>query len=297
MSCSKATAAPAPTPQTGFPAGDLGRGQARDPRPHHGGDLRPCIPAVGLELEINALLLLDSREGVAEAAGLSLAGVEIVDAPYSHAAATTAVEMVRRGRLQGVMKGSLHTDELMRAVVHEGAGLRTERRISHVFVIDTPGYHKLLLVTDAAINIAPTLEEKADIVRNAIDLENYPIYLPDGRSVRLSAIATVADGAAMPAALAAAWAWHESPAKALMVAVSVLIVTCPCALSLATPAAMLAAAGNLARQGVLLRDVQTLETLSRVDAVVFDKSAFLPNAAFQVPLVFALSEEPPTATL
>ena len=105
-------------------------------------------------------------ESVAEAAGLGLEGVEIVDAPYSHAAAAAAVEMVRRGRLQSVMKGSLHTDEVMHAVVQEGAGLRTERRVSHVFVIDTPGYHKLLLVTDAAINIAPTLDNKRDIVRN-----------------------------------------------------------------------------------------------------------------------------------
>lgn len=129
-------------------------------------------------------------EAVAEAAGLSLEGVEIVDAPYSHAAAATAVEMVRRGRLQAMMKGSLHTDEVMRAVVHEGAGLRTERRISHVFVIDTPGYHKLLLVTDAAINIAPTLDEKRDIIRNAIDLAQ-AIGVARPKVAILSAVETV----------------------------------------------------------------------------------------------------------
>jgi len=129
-------------------------------------------------------------EAVAEAAGLSLEGVEIIDAPYSHAAAATAVDMVRRGRLQAVMKGSLHTDEVMHAVVQEGAGLRTERRISHVFVIDTPGYHKLLLVTDAAINIAPSLDEKRDIVRNAIDLAQ-AIGVARPKVAILSAVETV----------------------------------------------------------------------------------------------------------
>jgi phosphate acetyltransferase len=129
-------------------------------------------------------------ESVAEAAGLGLEGVEIVDAPYSHAAAAAAVEMVRRGRLQSVMKGSLHTDEVMHAVVQEGAGLRTERRVSHVFVIDTPGYHKLLLVTDAAINIAPTLDNKRDIVRNAIDLAQ-AIGVARPKVAILSAVETV----------------------------------------------------------------------------------------------------------
>lgn len=129
-------------------------------------------------------------EAVAEAAGLNLEGVEIVDAPYSHAAAATAVEMVRRGRLQTMMKGSLHTDEVMRAVVQEGSGLRTERRISHVFVIDTPGYHKLLLVTDAAINIAPSLDDKRDIVRNAIDLAQ-AIGVARPKVAILSAVETV----------------------------------------------------------------------------------------------------------
>ncbi len=129
-------------------------------------------------------------EAVAEAAGLGLGGVEIVDAPYSHAAAATAVEMVRRGRLQSIMKGSLHTDEVMHAVVRGDAGLRTERRISHVFVIDTSGYHKLLLVTDAAINIAPSLDEKRDIVRNAIDLAQ-AIGVARPKVAILSAVETV----------------------------------------------------------------------------------------------------------
>jgi phosphotransacetylase len=82
------------------------------------------------------------------------------------------VQLVRAGRAELLMKGSLHTDELMAAVVSREAGLRTERRISHVFVMDVPTYHKTLIVTDAAINIAPTLEDKVDICQNAIDLVN-----------------------------------------------------------------------------------------------------------------------------
>jgi phosphate acetyltransferase/phosphate butyryltransferase len=109
-------------------------------------------------------------EAAGRDAGLSLAGVEIVDAPHSHAAAESAVDLARHCKLEALMKGSLHTDELMTAVVNKERGLRTDRRMSHVFVLDVRGHHKPLLVTDAAINIAPTLDEKRDIVRNAIDL-------------------------------------------------------------------------------------------------------------------------------
>jgi phosphate acetyltransferase len=94
----------------------------------------------------------------------------IVEAEHSHDAAEKAVECVRAGRAEAVMKGSLHTDELMGAVVSRQAGLRTARRISHCFVMDVPGHPTPLIVTDAAINIAPTLNEKRDIVQNAIDL-------------------------------------------------------------------------------------------------------------------------------
>jgi phosphotransacetylase len=94
----------------------------------------------------------------------------IVDARDSHAAAAKAVSLVREGQAEILMKGSLHTDELLSAVVARETGLRTERRISHVFIMDVPTYHKVLIVTDAAINIAPTLEDKADICQNAIDL-------------------------------------------------------------------------------------------------------------------------------
>lgn len=106
----------------------------------------------------------------AAAAGRDLAGVAVEDTPHSHASAARAVALVAEGRAGALMKGSLHTDELMGAVVAREGGLRTERRISHVFVLDVPLYHKPLFVTDAAINIAPDLETKADIARNAIDL-------------------------------------------------------------------------------------------------------------------------------
>ncbi len=109
-------------------------------------------------------------EAVAMAAGISLAGTEMIDAPHSHAAAALGVALARRCELHALMKGSLHTGELMEAVVDKQHGLRTDRRMSHVFVLDVKTYPKPLLVTDAAINIAPTLDEKRDIVRNAVDL-------------------------------------------------------------------------------------------------------------------------------
>jgi phosphotransacetylase len=102
--------------------------------------------------------------------GIDLGTVEVVDAPHSHAAAERAVELVREGRAELLMKGSLHSDELLGAVLARDTGLRTSRRLSHVFIMDIPTYHKVLMVTDGGINIAPVLEDKADICRNAIDL-------------------------------------------------------------------------------------------------------------------------------
>jgi phosphotransacetylase len=107
---------------------------------------------------------------VAERCGIDLASYQVVDAAHSHAAAARAVEIVRAGEAQALMKGSLHTDELMAEVVRKDTGLRTERRISHAFIMDVPTYAKPLVVTDAAINIFPDLETKADIVRNAVDM-------------------------------------------------------------------------------------------------------------------------------
>ena len=106
----------------------------------------------------------------AAAAGVALADCELIDVPHSHAAADKAVALVREGRADALMKGALHTDELMAAVLAPGSGLRTERRISHIFALDVPTYHKPLFITDAAINIYPTLDDKKDIVQNAIDL-------------------------------------------------------------------------------------------------------------------------------
>ena len=105
----------------------------------------------------------------AKESGLDIAPYEIVDAPHSHAAAAGAVELVRLGRATLLMKGSLHTDELMSEVVKRETGLRTARRISHVFMMDVPTYHKVFAITDAAINIFPSLEDKVDILQNAID--------------------------------------------------------------------------------------------------------------------------------
>jgi phosphotransacetylase len=106
----------------------------------------------------------------AESAGIDLQNIQIVDVPHSHAAAAKAVEFLREAKAELLMKGSLHTDELMAAVVSRDGGLRTGRRISHAFVMDVPTYHKVLIVTDGAINISPTLEDKVDICQNAIDL-------------------------------------------------------------------------------------------------------------------------------
>ena len=107
---------------------------------------------------------------IASKAGITLGTAEIIDAPHSHAAAQQGVALVREGRAELLMKGSLHTDVLMSVVVSHEGGLRTGRRISHAFLMDVPTYHKVLIVTDGAINIAPVLEEKLDICQNAIDL-------------------------------------------------------------------------------------------------------------------------------
>ncbi|HEY3039161.1 MAG TPA: bifunctional enoyl-CoA hydratase/phosphate acetyltransferase [Pyrinomonadaceae bacterium] len=112
----------------------------------------------------------DKIAATAESAGIDLTRLEIVDVPHSVAAAAKAVELIREGRAEVLMKGSLHTDELMSSIVARDGGLRTARRISHAFVMDVPTYHKVLIITDAAINIAPTLEDKVDICQNAIDL-------------------------------------------------------------------------------------------------------------------------------
>jgi phosphotransacetylase len=138
---------------------------------------------------------------VARKSGIDISSARIVDAPHSHGAAAKAVELVRQGEAEILMKGSLHTDELLGAVVAKDSGLRTGRRISHVFIMDVPTYHKVLIVTDAAINIAPTLEEKVDICQNAIDLA-VSLGLAKPKVAILAAVETVTSK--MPATLDAA---------------------------------------------------------------------------------------------
>jgi len=122
--------------------------------------------------------------------GIDISGFPLIDAPHSHASAERAVELVRTGKADALMKGSLHTDELMAAVVAREGGLRTARRISHCFVMDVPGHADPLIITDAAVNIAPTLEDKVDIVQNAIDLAR-ALRFAEVRVAILSAMETI----------------------------------------------------------------------------------------------------------
>ena len=138
---------------------------------------------------------------IAAASNIDISGLEIIDAPNSIAAARKAVELIREGKAEILMKGSLHTDELMAAVVSREGGLRTGRRISHAFVMDVPTYHKVLIVTDGAINIAPTLEDKVDICQNAIDLAR-SLGLETPKVAIVTAVETV--NSKMPATLDAA---------------------------------------------------------------------------------------------
>ncbi len=129
-------------------------------------------------------------QAAAQAARLDIDRYEIIAAPHSHAAAARAVELIRSGRGQILMKGSLHTDELMTEVVDKDHGLRTGRRISHAYVMDVPAYPKLLIITDAAINIEPDLLDKRDIVQNAIELA-LAMGIAQPKVALLSAVETV----------------------------------------------------------------------------------------------------------
>jgi phosphotransacetylase len=140
-------------------------------------------------------------QSTADSAGIDLSRCQIVDTPHSHASAVKAVQLLREAQAELLMKGSLHTDELMAAVVSRDGGLRTARRISHVFVMDVPTYHKVLIVTDGAINIAPSLEDKVDICQNAIDLA-ISLGLDKPKVAILAAVETVTSK--MPATIDAA---------------------------------------------------------------------------------------------
>jgi phosphate acetyltransferase len=144
-------------------------------------------------LKLIAPVLVGPRakiEAAAKESDLDLGELPIVDAPHSHAAAECAVQLVHEGKGEALMKGSLHTDELMGAVVARGTGLRTERRVSHCFIMAVPGREQALIITDAAVNISPTLDEKRDIVQNAIDLA-HAMHFPEARVAILSAMETV----------------------------------------------------------------------------------------------------------
>jgi phosphate acetyltransferase len=138
---------------------------------------------------------------VAAAEGIDIARYEIVDSDHSHAAAAKAVFLARAGKVEALMKGSLHTDELMHEVTAADTGLRTARRLSHAFVMDVPAYTEPVIITDAAINIFPTLDDKRDICQNAIDLAQI-LGCPEPRVAVLSAVETVP--AKIPSTLEAA---------------------------------------------------------------------------------------------
>jgi phosphate acetyltransferase len=155
--------------------------------------LRGAIESVEADI-ITAVLVGPAARirDVAAKHGLNISGCEIVDTPPTEAAAAAkAVELIHAGKGEVLMKGSLHTDEIMRAVTAKVGGLRTERRISHVFVMDVPAYTETIFVTDAAINIAPDLDAKRDIIQNAIDLFNQAGFGTMPRVAILSAVETV----------------------------------------------------------------------------------------------------------
>lgn len=153
--------------------------------------LKGALEAARLKLIFPILAGPAARiQEVAARCGLDIAACEIIDTAHSQDSVVKGVELVRTGRAEALMKGSLHTDELMAAVVSREAGLRTERRISHCFIMDVPGQPEALIITDAAVNIAPSLEEKIDIVQNAIDLAHV-LGEADVRVAILSATETV----------------------------------------------------------------------------------------------------------
>jgi phosphotransacetylase len=164
--------------------------------------LRGAMQACKERLIVPTLVGPEAKiRGLAASLQLELDGIRIVDVAESRPAAAKAVELARKGEVQMIMKGSLHTDELMSAVVSRDGGMRTGRRISHVFALDVPAYHKTLFVTDAAINIQPDLDTKIDILQNAIDMMR-TLEVKDPKVAILSAVESV--NPAIPSTLDAA---------------------------------------------------------------------------------------------
>lgn len=172
--------------------------------------VHPCSPesvAAAIEAKDEGLIIPiligpeTKIQAAAKSANASLSDIEIISTEHSHAAAELAVKMASQGKVDAIMKGSLHTDELLSAILSHDSGLRTERRISHAYIMDVPAYPKPLVITDAAINITPNLDEKRDICQNAIDLMQ-SLGVPKPLVAVIAAVETV--NAQMPATLDAA---------------------------------------------------------------------------------------------
>jgi phosphate acetyltransferase len=198
------------TPETRWPFGDGLLERCKPLPPARTAVVHPCDEtAVQAACEAAALGLITpilvgpehKIRAAAERAGVDVSRFELVATPHSHAAADRGVALVREGKAELIMKGSLHTDELMHAVLSENSGLRTGRRVSHVYLMETETYPKPLLITDGAINISPTLEEKRDIAQNAIDLARV-IGIVQPKMAILSAVETVS--ARLPSTIDAA---------------------------------------------------------------------------------------------
>ena len=145
------------------------------------------------ELRLLKPILVGPRtkiEAIAAECGLDISGLELIDVPHSHAAAEKAVSLACEGKVEMLMKGSLHTDELMSAVVNSKTGLRTGRRVSHAFIMDVPSIERPIIITDGAINIFPSLKDKVDILQNAIDFA-HALGIAEPKVAILSAMETV----------------------------------------------------------------------------------------------------------
>lgn len=173
--------------------------ECRRHKPIHVAVCWPCsgVSLAGATEAAEAGLILPTLVGseseirnVAAEAGLILDGYEIIDVNSEEEAAAECARLCRTGQTKALMKGSIHTDLLMKFVIQKESGLRTTRRVSHVFIMEAPLYDRTLLITDAAINISPTLEEKVDIVQNAIDLAHL-LGTPEPKVAILSAVETV----------------------------------------------------------------------------------------------------------
>jgi phosphate acetyltransferase len=191
--------AEAPPKQRRHEKYDLLIARARRLRPARTAIAHPCDQSSlesaveASKLDLIVPILVGPREKIEKVAAdnrLDISKFEIVDAQHSHDAAAKAVALVREGEAEALMKGSLHTDEIMAAVVAKDTGLRTARRISHCFIMDVPGHAEPLVITDAAVNIAPSLKDKIDIVQNAVDMV-HSMGVDDVRVAILSAMETV----------------------------------------------------------------------------------------------------------